>query len=211
MHLSRGVKYSLMAWAILIMTASMPSIVFSQDSPVQVTQAKDKALPTPQENFGDFLRKLFTLQSQPEKPPAQAAKPKISENPIDFTDYIHHLESKIGLNWHPPEDYRDKKVETVMGIGPKGELLGYKILHSSGSPSSDKAAIKALKKAFPFEPFPAGYTKSSINVHFDFDYQVMGRHKNTEEEENEDEDEDVPDTNSIQNFDPSLFKSHPQL
>jgi len=68
-------------------------------------------------------------------------------------------------NINYPEEARRKKLYGQLGllvaIGPDGRLIEVKILRSSGYPMLDDAAMRIVKLAAPFQPFPVEMRKTT--------------------------------------------------
>lgn len=94
-------------------------------------------------------------------------------NNIDFEPYMIDLQKKIKSNWNPPTDIESRKVILLFKINRKGNLVACKVYKSSGLPSVDLAALKAIKLSTPFAPLPASYKGKNIDVQFSFDYNVF--------------------------------------
>ena len=92
----------------------------------------------------------------------------------DFGPYMRELQRRIKLNWDPPKGNESKTVVLLFKIARDGRLLSCKIHRSSGLPSADQAALKAVELTAPFRPLPADFKGQSIDIQFTFDYRVFG-------------------------------------
>lgn len=92
----------------------------------------------------------------------------------DFGPYMRELQRAIKRRWTPPKGDKSKRVVLLFKVSGDGRLLSIKINTSSGNPSSDRAAINAVKSAAPFRPLPPEYKGSDIDIQFTFDYNVFG-------------------------------------
>ncbi len=92
----------------------------------------------------------------------------------DFGPYMRELQRKIKLNWDPPKGNESKTVILLFKIAKDGRLLSCKVNKSSGLPSADQAALKAVELTAPFRPLPADFKGQSIDIQFTFDYRVFG-------------------------------------
>lgn len=104
--------------------------------------------------------------------PVQDEK-KFDEN-VDFGPYMHELQRRIKMNWKPPIDNYSKRIVLLFTLNKNGTLTKSSVLHSSGIPEADKAAMEALQLAAPFKPLPSEYKGESIDIQFTFDYNVYG-------------------------------------
>ena len=92
----------------------------------------------------------------------------------DFGPYMRELQRRIKLNWDPPKGNESKTVVLLFKIAKDGRLLSCKIHKSSGLPSADQAALKAVELTAPFRPLPADFKGQNIDIQFTFDYRVFG-------------------------------------
>ena len=91
----------------------------------------------------------------------------------DFGPYMRELQRRIKLNWDPPKGNESKRVVLLFKIAKDGRLLSCRIHKSSGMPSADQAALKAVELTAPFRPLPADFKGQSIDIQFTFDYNVF--------------------------------------
>ena len=95
----------------------------------------------------------------------------------DFGPYMRELQRRIKLNWDPPKGNESKRVVLLFKIAKDGRLLSCRIHRSSGLPTADQAALKAVELTAPFRPLPADFKGQSIDIQFTFDYNVFGASK----------------------------------
>ncbi len=100
-----------------------------------------------------------------------------TDNNVDFNAYMEEMKKKIKSNWNPPKEDESRHVVLLYKIAKDGNLLGYRVLESSGSSEMNSAAIDALKASAPFKPLPDGFKGQSIDVSFTFDYNVFNASK----------------------------------
>ncbi len=92
----------------------------------------------------------------------------------DFGPYMRELQRRIKLNWDPPKGNESKTVVLLFKIARDGRLLSCRVHRSSGLPSADQAALKAVELTAPFRPLPADFKGQNIDIQFTFDYRVFG-------------------------------------
>lgn len=92
----------------------------------------------------------------------------------DFGPYMRELQRRIKLNWDPPKGNESKTVVLLFKIAKNGTLLSCRVHRSSGLPTADQAALKAVELTAPFRPLPADFKGQSIDIQFTFDYRVFG-------------------------------------
>lgn len=91
----------------------------------------------------------------------------------DFGPYMRELQRRIKMNWDPPKGNESKRVVLLFKIAKDGRLLQCRVSKSSGLPSADQAALKAVELTAPFRPLPADFKGQSIDIQFTFDYNVF--------------------------------------
>ena len=91
----------------------------------------------------------------------------------DFGPYMRELQRRIKMNWDPPKGNESKRVVLLFKIAKDGRLLSCRVNKSSGLPSADQAALKAVELTAPFRPLPADFRGQSIDIQFTFDYNVF--------------------------------------
>jgi len=91
----------------------------------------------------------------------------------DFGPYMKELQRRIKMNWDPPKGNESKRVVLLFKIAKDGRLLSCRVNKSSGLPSADQAALKAVELTAPFRPLPADFKGQSIDIQFTFDYNVF--------------------------------------
>lgn len=92
----------------------------------------------------------------------------------DFGPYMRELQRRIKLNWDPPKGNESKTVVLLFKVARDGRLLSCRVHKSSGLPTADQAALKAVELTAPFRPLPADFKGQSIDIQFTFDYRVFG-------------------------------------
>ena len=95
----------------------------------------------------------------------------------DFGPYMRELQRRIKLNWDPPKGNESKTVVLLFKIAKDGRLLSCRVHRSSGLPSADQAALKAVELTAPFRPLPGDFKGQNIDIQFTFDYRVFGASK----------------------------------
>jgi TonB family protein len=91
----------------------------------------------------------------------------------DFGPYMRELQRRIKMNWDPPKGNESKRVVLLFKIAKDGRLISCRVSKSSGLPTADQAALKAVELTAPFRPLPADFKGQSIDIQFTFDYNVF--------------------------------------
>lgn len=89
--------------------------------------------------------------------------------------YVQVVRQKVSENWLKYEvdpNIRDaRRVYITFEINRNGQPKNITISQSSGVPSLDQSAVRALQRIDTFGPLPGDYRGSSVNVEFWFDYR----------------------------------------
>ncbi|TAJ91193.1 TonB C-terminal domain-containing protein, partial [bacterium] len=68
----------------------------------------------------------------------------------------------------------DLEVTVRFGIQESGEVVGLKIVQSSGDPSYDDSVFRAIRRASPLPPPPESYRKDFMDVELTFRPKDLG-------------------------------------
>jgi len=110
--------------------------------------------------------------------PVESKEATISLNTKDPTyhPYTKIIKEKIFHYWIYPlsaqQDFIQGSLLIVFRLGRDGSLIDCNIEKSSGHTILDKHAIKAIRLANPFPPFPENITVQFLNIHASFAYQL---------------------------------------
>ncbi|MGH9580491.1 MAG: energy transducer TonB [Terriglobales bacterium] len=89
--------------------------------------------------------------------------------------YVRVVREKVSQNWMKyeidPGIRSARRVYIVFDILRNGRPEGIQIEQSSGIPSLDQSALRALQRIDTFGPLPSDYSGSKVSVEFWFDYQ----------------------------------------
>ena len=88
--------------------------------------------------------------------------------------YVNVVRNKVSENWLKyeidPRITAAQRVYVVFDIARDGHPANVQIEQSSGVPSLDQSAIRALQRIDTFGPLPPDYSGSRVSVEFWFDY-----------------------------------------
>lgn len=91
-----------------------------------------------------------------------------------YISYFAHIKRKIELSWtYPDEAARAGVFGELMvqfTIARSGRLEEVRLVRSSGSRILDEEAIRAIKFANPYNPFPKRISKSKLHINAVFSY-----------------------------------------
>lgn len=89
--------------------------------------------------------------------------------------YVQTVQRKVTENWLKyevdPRISDAKRVYLTFDIARDGHPGNVQVEQSSGVPSLDQSAVRALQRIDTFGPLPAGYTGNKVSVEFWFDYK----------------------------------------
>ncbi len=92
-----------------------------------------------------------------------------------FSWYVEAVQRKVTENWLKyevdPRIMEAKRVYLTFDIARDGHPTNVEIEQSSGVPSLDQSAVRALQRIDTFGPLPADYSGSKVSVEFWFDYK----------------------------------------
>lgn len=91
-----------------------------------------------------------------------------------FLDYLGRLKRRIQSEWTYPEDAQrvgmGGELVLVFTLNKAGTLTHIQLIESSGFPVLDNEALRAVKAAAPFEPFPPQLGDEPWNISAIFRY-----------------------------------------
>jgi protein TonB len=92
-----------------------------------------------------------------------------------FAWYVQAVQRKVTENWLKyevdPRVGEAKRVYLTFDIARDGHPANVEVEQSSGVPSLDQSAVRALQRIDTFGPLPGDYTGSKVSVEFWFDYK----------------------------------------
>jgi protein TonB len=92
-----------------------------------------------------------------------------------YAYYVHALQQKVSENWLryevDPRITSAQRVYITFDVMRDGHPENVRIEQSSGVPSLDISAVRALQRIDTFGPLPADYSGGKISVEFWFDYK----------------------------------------
>ncbi len=103
----------------------------------------------------------------------------ISTQSSRYASYLHKVKRKIELVWEYPPLAGEMGIQgrlfVKFEIDNKGNLKMVKLLKSSGAKILDNEALRAIREAAPYPPFPPDFKVKSIKIHACFDYIIVGK------------------------------------
>jgi protein TonB len=92
-----------------------------------------------------------------------------------FPWYVDAVRRRVSSNWlqatvDPTITWAPRAV-IDFEILRSGTIVNVQVMQSSGYPSVDASAVRAIETSSPLNPLPGGYTGSYVNVEFWFDFR----------------------------------------
>jgi periplasmic protein TonB len=87
-----------------------------------------------------------------------------------FGYYVRQINQTVSRNWYKPDVAAPRRAYIEFDILRDGTPTNVRIEQSSGVPSLDQLAMRAVQRS-DFGPLPADYQGSKVSVEFWFDYQ----------------------------------------
>ena len=106
--------------------------------------------------------------------PQGAGAVTLSVSDFPYAWYIQAIHRKIQERW-VGQAIDGRQPEIIFVIGADGRLRGLEVGKSSGNPSYDQVALRAVNDANPFPPLPAGFGKQTLKVGLQFVYDPRAR------------------------------------
>jgi protein TonB len=92
-----------------------------------------------------------------------------------FAWYVRVVQQKVSENWLKyeidPSIHQANRVYLVFDINRSGQPVNVQIEQSSGVPSLDQSAVRAIQRIDTFGPLPGDYSGNRVTVEFWFDYK----------------------------------------
>ena len=89
--------------------------------------------------------------------------------------YVRVVQQKVSENWLKyevdPRIAEAQRVYLVFDIGRDGRPSNVQVEQSSGVPSLDQSAVRAIQRIDTFGPLPSDYSGNKVSVEFWFDYK----------------------------------------
>lgn len=129
------------------------------------------------------------IKARPKAPAAQSplAQPReatvsldrLSDDDVQYRSYLGHVRSKIGSVWEYPSAARDKGLNGVVTvrftIERNGRLEALTIKKASPHQLLDNEALRTIRTAAPFSPFPSEFSLEKLHVLASFEYEFSER------------------------------------
>ena len=115
------------------------------------------------------------------EPPPTLEQDTISLDTKDkrYVSYARLIKGRIGSQWGYPSAARDRLIEgqllLLFSLVKEGEVIEINLLDPSGYAVLDEEAVRAIRAAAPFPPFPDHVTVKRLNIQASFDYRLTDK------------------------------------
>ncbi len=98
-----------------------------------------------------------------------------AEGDFPFQWYLTAVQRKVYEQWTQPlNSAQGQKAVVVFEIARNGEVGRARVEKTSGDPTYDLAALRAVTNANPLPPLPEQYKGTMLRVHFGFEFTGRG-------------------------------------
>ena len=96
-----------------------------------------------------------------------------------YVAYAKIIKERIGQRWRYPPEAIERLLEgrlmVFFSLTREGNMIRIKIIQNSGHEILDEEALRAVRTASPFPPFPEHIRVSRLNIKATFDYRLGKR------------------------------------
>jgi periplasmic protein TonB len=171
----------------------------TQSQPKQVEQPPPEAIPIPEKTIKP-TKPTPSIDKSKVTPPPSNVVPYGESGPVNapttmvnlsgspgglsfgsgdfgsrYAWYVDAVRRKVSENWHKyeidPNISNARRVYITFEILRNGDATNIEVEQSSGVPSLDMSATRALQRIDTFGPLPPGYNGNKVSVEFWFDYK----------------------------------------
>jgi periplasmic protein TonB len=148
--------------------------------PKKEVQPQHKTAPAPARqyhaNYGEQAANNMPRTVAPNQGPQNPVTVTGGSNGFNYPWYVTVIQTKVRQNWYTqevtPSTPTGAKVSVTFSIARDGTPSNIRISQSSGYPTLDSSALRAVQRVENFSPLPSGYNKSSVSVEYTFTYDL---------------------------------------
>ena len=93
---------------------------------------------------------------------------------VEYIRYVNYMQATLKANWAWAGPKRSLKALVRFGVKESGEIIGVKIIQSSGDALYDESVIRAVKKSSPLAAPPENHRKDFADVEYSFQPDQVG-------------------------------------
>ncbi|MFC1825741.1 energy transducer TonB, partial [Thermodesulfobacteriota bacterium] len=115
------------------------------------------------------------------EPIAEKGQATISLDTKDerYVDFFKIIKARIQDHWRYPQGAKKNLIEgrllVLFSLSRDGNLIQIKITKASGHEILDQEAVRAIRSAAPFPPFPRRISLSRLNIKASIDYRLKAK------------------------------------
>lgn len=155
----------------------------SEKKPIEITREGGKTQVVPPlpkrkiplfnpEKINEMARKIM-----PEFGEGESAEISLDTTKSKYISYFKHIKDKLYLVWRYPLEAKSMGIQgtahILFVIDKTGELNEVRLLGSSGSHILDNEALRAIRAASPFGPFPQDWREKELRIKARFIYRLF--------------------------------------
>jgi TonB family protein len=132
------------------------------------------------EKWEEQAANLDKAKDRSPSPPA-TAEDTISLDTKDekYVPYAKIIRARLLQNWNYPAAARENLIEgkllVLFTLTREGHLAAFRIIEPSGARILDEEALRTIRAAAPFPPFPASLGLAKLHIKARFEYQLRKR------------------------------------
>ena len=152
---------------------AMPQVVVPPEEETPTVEVE--TIPPPPDEKKKLKPKLQQAKVQPDSaqsPAGESLSSVRTDELFEFPYYLRLMIGKISRNWRNPYSGRgDKVLATVyFQVLRDGTIISPRVEKSSGAPTFDRAALRAVIISNPLPQLPPDYQEQQLTVYIDFEY-----------------------------------------
>ncbi len=135
--------------------------------------------PTPyRAQYGEAQATQLQRSLAPNNGPQNPVSMTGGSNGFNYPYYVSIIQTKVSQAWYrqevDPHTRSGSQTHVTFVIAKDGTPSNIRISQSSGSPTLDSSAIRAVQRVENFSPLPSAYTKPTVSVEYTFTYDLNG-------------------------------------
>ena len=152
---------------------AMPQVVAPPEEETPTVEVE--TIPPPPDEKKKLKPKLQQAKVQPESaqsPAGESLSSVRTDELFEFPYYLRLMIGKISRNWRNPYSGRGEKVlaTVYLQVLRDGTIISPRVEKSSGVPTFDRAALRAVIISNPLPQLPPDYQEQQLTVYIDFEY-----------------------------------------
>ena len=152
---------------------AMPQVAAPPEEETPTVEVE--TIPPPPDEKKKLKPKLQQAKVQPESaqsPAGESLSSVRTDELFEFPYYLRLMIGKISRNWRNPYSGRGEKVlaTVYLQVLRDGTIISPRVEKSSGVPTFDRAALRAVIISNPLPQLPPDYQEQQLTVYIDFEY-----------------------------------------